>query len=327
MLLPRAAGAEVLRFAVWDAGLSRKGPGLLLRDILRGEDPQILAVRQVIEALDADVLLLLDVDYDAGHLAVRALAGDLYPHLFALRPNTGLQTGLDLDGDGRRGGAGDAQGWGRFSGQGGMALLSRLPLGEARDFSDVLWRDLPAANLPPMAPEARAVQRLSTTGHWDVPLRLPDGPDLRLLLWSATPPIFDGPEDRNGRRGGDEALFWLHLLEGRLPHAPPQGPVLLMGKANIDPSAGDGAQGAIRALLAYPGLRDPAPAGPDGSLATADFRAANGPGLLRTDYILPDRGLRVLRSGVLWPPPEDPLAHVVARASRHRPVWVELEPP
>ncbi|MGP3697004.1 endonuclease/exonuclease/phosphatase family protein [Rhodobacter sp. NSM] len=332
LLLPLAAAADSIRFAVWDTELSRKGPGLLLRDILKAEDPQIDAVRRMIEALDADVLLLLGVDYDAGLLAARALAGEAYPHLFALRPNTGRSTGLDLDGDGRRGGPGDAQGWGRFAGQGGMLLLSRLPLEDPRDFSGFLWRDLPGANLPganlpPLPPEVAAVQRLSTTGHWEVPLRLPGDARLSLLLWSATPPVFDGPEDRNGRRSADEALFWTRLIEGRLPMPPPEHPVLLMGKANIDPVAGDGLHEAITSLLTHRLLQDPAPTGPDDATETADFREAGGPGRLRTDYILPGRGLRVTGSGVLWPPPGDPLAPVAAAASRHRPVWVEIEVP
>lgn len=108
-------------------------------------------------ALDADVLLLTSVDYDRdlvalGLLADRlARAGHPYPYRFALRPNTGLQTGLDLDGDGRTGEPEDAQGWGLFSGQAGMAVLSRLPIDQAgvRDFSTFLWADLPGNLIPP----------------------------------------------------------------------------------------------------------------------------------------------------------------------------------
>jgi hypothetical protein len=46
--------------------LSRAGPGLLLRDIVGGDDPQVLATLEMIAAADADVLLLLDMDFDAG---------------------------------------------------------------------------------------------------------------------------------------------------------------------------------------------------------------------------------------------------------------------
>ena len=321
-----AAAAEGLRLATFDAGLSRQGPGLLLRDILKADDPQVTAVRAMIAALDADVLLVTGMDYDAGLLAARALVGDDYPHIFALRPNTGWQTGLDLDGDGKRGHAGDAQGWGRFSGQAGLALFSRLPLGVARDFSGFLWRDLPGANLPPTSAEALEIQRLSTTAHWDVPVLLPGGGNLHLLLWSATPPAFDGPEDRNGRRGGDESLFWQLLLDRRLTIPPPDPPFVLMGKANIDPVAGDGLHTAVRMLLAHPAVQDPEPQGAEGT-ATADFRARDGPGLLRVDYVLPSAELRVTAAGVLWPSPDDPLAAVAMAASRHRPVWVDIALP
>ena len=230
MLLVRPALAETLRLATWNAGLDRAGPGLLLHDILSDDDAQVAAVVQVIVALDADVLLLTGVDYDHGLVALQALdarLGNGYPTRFALRPNTGMATGLDIDGDGRLGSPRDAMGWGRFAGEGGMAILSRLPIDEAgvRDLSALLWRDLPGAILPPGFPETHAaVQRLSTTGHWLVPLILPGGGTLTLMVWHATPPVFDGPEDRNGRRNHDEAALWLRLLDGSL--GPSRKPLL-----------------------------------------------------------------------------------------------------
>ena len=117
------------------------------------------------------------------------------------RTNTGMQTGFDLDGNGRTGDPRDAQGFGLFSGNAGMAVLSRLPIdGEgARDFSDFLWRDLPGG-LSGDPADLAAVQRLATTGFWDVPVTTASG-SLHLLAWHATPPVFDGPEDRNGRHG------------------------------------------------------------------------------------------------------------------------------
>jgi hypothetical protein len=236
-LLAGGAFAEPLRIATYHTELSRDGPGLLLRD-MRRDDAQVAAVAQVIAAADADVLLLLGIDYDLDLMALGALADRLaalgapYPYRFALRPNTGMATGLDLDGDGRRGGPRDAQGYGRFAGEGGMAVLSRLPIRseEVRDFSGMLWRDLPGALLPDgMAPDVQAAQRLSTTAHWEVPLDLPQGGTLRLLGWHATPPVFDGPEDRNGRRNHDEAAFWLRLFDGSLP-LPPAGPLRAAGR-------------------------------------------------------------------------------------------------
>ena len=38
--------------------------------------------------------------------------------------------------------------------------------------------------------------------------------DLHLLAHHPTPPVFDGPEDRNGRRNHDEAALWTAWLDG-----------------------------------------------------------------------------------------------------------------
>lgn len=85
--------------------LGRDGPGLLLRDILKGEDPQIAAALRVIAALKPDILLLTAFDWDHDGVALAAFAerlaaaGVAYPHRFAPPSNAGLETGLDLDGD------------------------------------------------------------------------------------------------------------------------------------------------------------------------------------------------------------------------------------
>ena len=334
------AGAETLRVAIYHVELERRGPGLLVQDIRRGTDAQVAAVVQVIAAARPDVLLLLGIDHDLSLVAAGALADRLaeaglpLPHRFGPRPNTGIATGLDLDGDGQRGGARDAQGYGRFAGAGGMVLLSRLPIRstEARDFTAQLWSDLPGQIAPPETPP---VQRLSTTGHWQVPLDLPGGGTLRILAWHATPPVFDGPEDRNGRRNHDEAAFWLRLLDGDLPDPPPAAPFVLMGGTNLDPADGEGRREAMAALLTHPALQDPAPRGTSGhgdpghagdpALDTALFAAPLGG--LRTEVILPSADLTVSAAGVFWPPEGDPLAGPVAAASRHRPVWVDVALP
>ena len=338
--LPLAA--EPLRIATWNVGLDRKGPGLLVNDLAKGDDPQIAAIVRVAVALQADVLLLTAVDYDRGGVALQLLADRMaaagldYPHRFALRPNTGLQTGFDVDGDGRVGDPRDAQGFGLFSGQGGMAILSRLPLDSAgaRDFSGFLWRDLPGALIPDGTdPGLRDIQRLATTGFWDVPVLTDAGP-LHLLAWHATPPVFDGPEDRNGRRNHDEAAFWRLFLDGALPMPPPETPFVLLGDGNLDPADGDGLREGIAALLSHPALQDPQPRGNpartdpaqtgDPALDTVLYADLGG---LRLDYVLPSASLTVTAAGVLWPDARDPLMADLVAASRHFPVWVELTLP
>jgi hypothetical protein len=341
-VLPGLTFAETLRIATWNVGLDRKGPGLLVLDLTRGDTPQIAAIVRVLAALDADIVLLTAVDYDRGGVALGLLAdrlaaaGAAYPHHFALRPNTGMQTGFDVDGNGRLGDPRDAQGFGLFSGHAGMAVLSRLPIdaGGARDHSGFLWRDLPGALIPDgMDPGLLQVQRLATTGFWDVLIQADTGP-LHLLAWHATPPVFDGPEDRNGKRNHDEAAFWRLYLDGALQMPPPAAPFVLVGDGNLDPADGDGLRDGIGALLANPALQDPAPRGSHGrdepehqgdpALDTVLYADIGG---LRLDYVLPSTALVVTGAGVLWPGPDDPLATDLAIASRHFPVWVDVTLP
>jgi hypothetical protein len=337
--LAAASPAEVLRLAVYNVDLSDRGPGLVLQALEAGESPVHAALMRNIVALQADVLLLTGIDYDAEGRTLAALARGLaraglaYPHQLALRPNSGVPTGFDLDGNGRLGDARDAMAFGRYPGEGGMALLSRLPIDDAqiRDFSAYLWADLPASLSPDSDPALRRIQRLSSGGHYEVPLRLPGGEELRLLLFYASPPGFDGPEDRNGRRNHDEAAFWLHLLAGDLPFAPPDAPFVLMGQASLDPVDGGGNSAALRQLLAHPLLTDPAPRGTSGRIDVGqrgdpalDTALYQGLGGLRVDYILPARTLTIAGSGVMWPPEGTPLAADLALAARHRPVWVNI---
>jgi hypothetical protein len=113
--------------------------------------------------------------------------------------------------------------------------------------------------MPPLPPEAAAVLRLPTTGHWDVPVITSAGP-LHLLAFHATPPVFDGDEDLNGRRNHDEAAFWLRLLEGSLAMAAPVGPFVILGDANLDPADGDGRTDGIRRPAFEPRAAGPRPA-------------------------------------------------------------------
>lgn len=345
-----AASAERLRLASFAAPLSRDGPGLLLRDILRGEDAQIAAIADVVAHVAPDVLVLTDFDYDHDGQALAAFAdllaarGLRFDHRFALRPNSGMATGQDMDGNGRLGEARDAQGYGRFAGDGGMAVLSRWPIDRdgLRDFSTLLWRDLPGAVLPVRdgasfpSEAAQAVQRLSSVGHWVVPVITETGP-VALLLWSATPPVFDGPEDMNGLRNRDEARFWQVFLDGAF--GPPPDDFVMIGNSNLDPADGDGLHEAMVALLADPRLHDPHPASAGGAVAADPGQAGSAaedtadwpdgaPGNLRVTYVLPAASLEVAGAGVFWPAPDDPAAALLGEdglaAGPHRLVWVDI---
>lgn len=306
-----ASWADALKLAYWNTELEAKGPGILAQSILRKNSPAVDRVLRAIEALDADVLVLGGFDYDAGGLALTALNQALakpYPHLRPLRPNTGVPTGVDVDGNGRLGEAADAQGYGLFPGQGGLAILSRLPFSDdlGADYSSFLWKDLPGADLSALTDDAKAVLRLSATSHSDTVVTLRQGQNLHLLTWHGTTPAFDGPEDRNGKRNADETRFWTLLLDGALPYPPPPAPFVIIGQANADPEKGDGSPDAIRALLADPRLQSPL------SGDTSDYGGTIGP--LRTAYILPSADLAVTDAGMAAAPP----------GARHRLIWVDL---
>ena len=333
---------------------------MLLRDIERGRDKQLNAVAAIIVKVAPDILLLTDFDTDHAGLAAAAFAellakeGLVYPFFFAPMTNAGQPSGLDLDGDGQIVGPGDAWGFGRFPGAQSMVLLSRLPIDASavRDFSTFPWAALPGADPPAGTIAASDVMRLSYRAHWDVPVHLPSGEILHILAMHATPPVFDGPENANGRRNRDEVRFWPLFLDGQLPKTfcqpcDPPGLFVILGDMNADPADGEGDKQAINALLAHPLVQDPQPASRGGALAadqqgggnhaqkgdpaldTVDWDEGRTGGNMRVDYVLPSRRLNVSDAGVFWPAPDEdgfPLIGGDGRAgSHHRLVWVDID--
>lgn len=352
LLIPLTSIADTLRVGVYNTGLSRKGPGLLYRDIVEDRGEDIAAVISVIQEVRPDILLLLDFDFDAEGRAVTALTDRLaktgnllsYPYWFARLQNSGVQTNLDLDGDGKDREPEDALGYGWFAGDGAMALISRYPFGadEVEDFVEFLWRDLRGADLPTHSDgtpfpreEAQRAMRLASKSFWRVPVDV-NGQQISILASHASPPVFDGPEDANGKRNKDEIRFWSdYLAKTDLSNF-----VLLAG-LNADPNDGDGAHGAVRDLLKDPKLQDPLPRSDgaaaatetnrnkghktDHALDTVSWRSA---GNLRVDYVLPSIDLKVQASGVFWPKQDDPLVKLLETAgSAHRLVWVDIALP
>lgn len=343
--------ADTIRVATLHTGLKRSGPGLLLRDILTGEDPQVLMVRDMIVAVQPDVILLTRFDFDHGLVALNGFAGMLsesglhFPHLFALAPNSGVATGEDMDGDGWLGDARDAHGFGDFSGHGGMAILSRFPIDAAnvQNLTGIPWRRVFDNAVSVAFPD----QPLSSVGHWDVPVIIPEWrTPLRLLAYHAGTPAFDGLAGRNSRRNAAENLMWIAYLDGELGMSPPQTRFVILGDSNLDPKDGEGQRQAIRQVLSDRRLQDPAPrsrgavkasevqGGPnightsDPAFDTADFRDSGGPGNLRVDYVLPSRDLNVQSSGVFWPAKDELGAEIVGnrdpKMSWHGLVWADI---
>ncbi len=305
---------------------------------------------RVIAQVRPDILVLTSFDYDYESHAIAAFAdlldvsGIRYPYHFTDAPNTGVTLDVDNDQDGRLRGPADNQSYGSFRGQGGMAVLSRWPIDVAgvQTLTDLLWHDFPEALL---LPETDPEQRLSTTAHWDIPVLTPEHGTVRILAYHATPPVFDGPEDRNGRRNHDESALWLAWLDGALGGNPPSKRFVIAGDANLDPIDGDGRPAALNSILSDPRLQDPQPASAGGPAAATEQKGANldhlgdpafdtadwrddVPGNLRVDYVLPSSDWNVMASGVFWPAPDDPMASLLGDegvTTRHRLVWVDID--
>lgn len=365
---PPPASDGAIRIATFNASLSRRDAGALVQELRTGGSAQIDAVAEIIQRVRPDVLLINEIDHDRrGRAAtlfrdalregVGGAEGIDYPHVFTEAPNTGVPTGFDLDGDGETGGPRDAFGFGYFPGQYGMAIFSRLPLVGARSFTQTRWADMPDAKLPAgFFGEAASELRLSSKAHWDIALTTPAGAALHIYASHPTPPVFDGPEDANGRRNSDEIRFWADYISGASWMVDGGGVAggsvaevfLVLGDLNADPRDGDADREGLNRLLGLVADPRPASAGAsaaaraqggvnpehqgDPALDTADWRDEGGPGNLRVDYVLPSRRLEVLGSGVFWPAPESPLARLVTGGRRpassdHRLVWVDIRDP
>ena len=362
--------APTLRVATYNVALYGEATGDLakrLRDPAEGDaKPEAArAAAAVIREVRPDVLLLQEIDADAVDVFLDDYlqpgeGGIDYPYVYVPDSNTGVPSGRDLDGDDTVGGPGDAFGWGDYPGQYGMALLSNRPID--RDgivtLGDVLWRDLPDNRLPgDFYGDDAEVLRLSSKNHVRVPVILGDGEPLLVIAAHPTPPVFDGPEDRNGRRNADE----IALIEWLIPKASLERPAdpeqvglkpggkdveldygrfVILGDLNADPNDGESVDDALDVLLADPRVQPLTPTAGGGVAAatrdgqmnvihsgdpaadTADF-SDGSPGNLRVDYVLPGVDVKVKDSGVFWPA-DGPMADVAAAASDHRLVWADL---
>lgn len=363
-----------VRFQTFNASLNRSAPGQLVADLSTTTNAQAATIAEIVQRTRPDVLLLNEFDYVPDGRAVDLFRDNYlergqggaspidYPYAYVAPSNTGVPSGFDLDDNGTVGGGNDAHGFGDFEGQYGMAVLSRFPIDErqVRTFQTFRWADMPGNLIPSdfYSPAEQAALRLSSKSHWDVPVRI-GRRTVHFLVSHPTPPTFDGPEDRNGRRNHDEIRFWADYVaggreasyvyddRGRRGGLTKNAAFVIAGDQNADPLDGDSVDQAIDQLLDSKRVQDPLPTSDGGAeaavrqgganlshrgdprLDTADFNDDPAPGNLRADYVLPSRhGLRVLDSGVFWPVRSDPLSRLTGEfpfpSSDHRAVWVDL---
>lgn len=363
--------AQELRVATYNLSLNRNAAGDLTRDLSTGDNAQAKAVAEVIQRTNPDIVLLNEFDYVEGGKAVNlfrdnylevgqggAAAVD-YPYAFTAPVNTGVPSGFDLNNDGTVGGGDDAYGFGLFPGQYGMVVLSKYPIrtDEVRTFQNFLWKDMPGNVMPTdwYSPEEQDILRLSSKSHWDVPVTVGKR-TVHVLAAHPTPPSFDGPEDRNGRRNHDEIRFWADYITpnksryiyddaGKRGGLNPSQNFVILGDYNADPFDGDSYDGAIHQLLDHKRIVDPLPTSEgaveaarlqgganlthqgDPKYDTADFSDST-PGNLRVDYTLFSKRFRVLDAGVFWPVKADPLSRLTGEypfpTSDHRLVWADV---
>jgi 3-phytase len=344
-----------------------------------GQNPQLEAAAEIIRRVRPDVLVLNELDQDYEDVR-RGLAGidenarrfieaylkqganpiD-YPYVFVPPSNKGVLTGFDLDGDGvvsteadvgSWSYAGDCFTWGTHPGAFSLGLLSKYPIDteNVRTFQYFLWKDLPGHHMPPdHYPEGlEELYRLSSKTHADVPVIF--GRDsIHVLISVPTPPQFDGPEDRNGRRNFDEIKFWVHYIEndsslyddrGRHGGLETGQAFLIAGDLNASPFSKTiyDDQRSIEQLLNHPKIQDTgerlvSEGGAEGrevgppmhyerstaSFGEDDYRT-------RIDYLLADLDLNVVDGGVFWPSStSEPEDHRRAlEASDHRLIWIDI---
>ena len=293
-----------------------------LDDQGRGRNPQALAAARIIRRVRPDILVLneIDHDYDAenkgldasarrfrdGYLSQGSDPLDL-PYSFAAANNTGLLSGLDLDGDGHtathadrgnRAHGNDSWGYGTYPGEYSMAVLSRFPIRDrdVRTFQKLLWKDLPGHHIPAghFSAEVANLMRLSSKSHWDVPIEI-NGRLLHLFVSHPTPQGFDGAEDKNGRRNFDEIKLWAEYLNDGNSLRDDQGktggyrstdPFVVIGDLNAKPLPPAGSWGTET---------EPLPEPPVSSVSDNPFRTSTYDGMPAIDQLL--NHLRIQDSG------------------------------
>ena len=357
---------EALNYLPSALGKEQKPTGHELAVALVENHQQIKNIAEIIQRVNPDIILLNEFDgNDPEHQSLKRFLRDYlaksqqgntavnYPYFYQGPSNTGVASGDDLNNDNKVGELpNDAYGYGLYSGHFAMALLSKYPIVEEkiRTFQLFKWRDMPNA-LIPVNPDSKIPWyneqawsnfRLSSKSHWDIPLNV-NGNELHILASHPTPPVFDGPEDRNGKRNFDEIRFWTDYLTpsaasyiyddnkhfGGLAQ---DKAFVILGDLNADAIEGSAIKSGIERLINHPRVIDAKPSSEGGKLqrnnnANAKYHTAFWG--MRADYVLPAKTqFNVLGSGIFWPKDNEAEFRLIkdrAASSDHRLVWVDLE--
>jgi hypothetical protein len=289
VLAPAAQAKDAdVRFSTFNASLNRFFEGQLAANLSTPNNQQAKNVAETIQRYRPDVLLINEFDYWAAdpqepvdlfrvnYLEKSQNGADpiVYPFSFIAPSNTGIHSGFDLNNFGgivstplAPGYGDDAYGFGEFPGKFGMVVYSKYPIdaAAARTFQLFRWTDMPGNLMPTpfYSPAEAAIFRLSSKSHWDLPITI-GKKTVHFLVSHPTPPVFDGPEDRNGRRNSDEIRFWADYItpgasssyiyddHGVAGGLKPGELFVIAGDQNSDPLDGDSIPGSIQQLLDHP---------------------------------------------------------------------------
>ena len=366
---PPSNTATTAKFASYNVSMFRDRQGQLKRDLSSGRDSQIQNVAAVIQRVRPDVIVLCEFDYDPtgklldlfeenylakgqrGEKAIR------YPYRLGFPSNTGVLSPADFDGDGAIKLPNDAYGFGRYEGQYAFAILSKYPMDEENllSYQNQLWSEIPEAKIPfnengkPYYDQkAWEVFRVSSKNHVAIPILMPDQKIIHAVIAHPTPPVFDGPEDKNGLRNYDEIRLLKDIInnasylksdQGKPGGLPKDASFVVMGDLNADPIDGDSAPGAINQLLDDPQINQSfsngalVPKSNGGKIYNHRKNDKGDPAFdtaffgSRIDYVLPSKDLKGIASGVFWPAEGEALYNVVKnkKASDHLLVWATVE--
>lgn len=338
--------------------------GEALNLALDAQHPQIRNIAEIIQRVNPDIILLNEFDYQGKNdkalfkfiteylaKSQNNQAAIKFPYYFQAAVNTGVKSKYDLNNDGKITSPADTYGFGNFPGQYGMALLSKYPINQnaIRTFQLFKWKDMPNAlqpldpitNKPWYSEQAWDDMRLSSKSHWDVPVTINNN-IVHVLVSHPTPPVFDGPEDRNGKRNHDEIRFWVDYINpakssyiyddnktyGGIAN---DSRFIILGDLNASNLDGDAIDSGIGALLTDPLIQDPAPKSSGGAAHTNDNKNAKHHTAfwrMRADYVLPSvKGWKIEDSGIFWPNKDDATYQLIKdrnASSDHRLVWVDL---
>jgi len=351
-LLQRRSGGDrrpAVRIATFHASFPRSSAAGMLADLDGGQSAGAKQLAAVLQQLEVDVLLLSGIDAAEADRIAQVLVQQYFAVGQADAGPLLFEHGFTLASAGQA-----------FA-DSCMLLFSRWPIQTTaiRSFQQLPWSRMPDALRPQQdcPDEVWAQLRLSSRGHWDVPIMPGEdaaAPVVHLLCSHPISPRAPAAGDHALCRNHDEIRFWVDYLTpdrsgwivddaGGAGGLPAAARFVVLGTLQCDPLDGAGHKDALQALLAHARVGDPRPGSAgaveqhqlqwgsnarhqgDPALDTADLddRLEIGPGNLRLDYVLPSRALKVKRSGVFWPPARDAAAAWVAHAE-HRLVWVDV---